>query len=47
MTDEKRTIYKQFANAGIPRITLVDENNVIVQTLIGESQRAINEIVWP
>ena len=47
VTDEKRVIYKQFANAGIPRIILVDENNVIVKTLIGESQRAIDEIVWP
>jgi peroxiredoxin len=47
VADPKRDIYKQYANAGIPRIILIDEKNVIVKTLIGESQRAIDEIVWP
>lgn len=47
VADTQRDIYKQFANAGIPRIILVDENNIIVKTLIGEKPRAIDEIVWP
>ena len=47
VADPGRAIYKQFANAGIPRIILVDEQNRIVKTIIGEMPRAIDEIVWP
>jgi peroxiredoxin len=47
VTDPDKVIYNQFANAGIPRIILVDGDNRIVKTVIGEMPRAIDEIVWP
>lgn len=47
VTDEKRELYSQFANAGIPRLIVVDENNNIVQTLIGEDPNTIEKILWP
>ena len=46
ISDEKRDIYRQFANAGIPRLILVDENNKIVKTLIGEDPATIEKISW-
>lgn len=45
--DADKAIYNQFANAGIPRIILVDGDNRIVKTLIGEMPRPIDEIIWP
>lgn len=46
VSDEKREIYRQFANAGIPRLILVDENNKIVKTLIGEDPNTIDKVTW-
>lgn len=44
--DENRDIYNQVANVGIPRIILIDEQNIIVKTIIGESANTIEEVVW-
>jgi len=46
ISDEKREIYAKFANAGIPRLILVDENNKIVKTLIGEDPTTIEKVIW-
>ena len=46
ISDEKRVIYSKFANAGIPRLILVDEDNKIVKTLIGEDPATIDKIIW-
>jgi len=46
ITDEQREIYAKFANAGIPRLILVDENNKIVKTLIGEDPTTIEKVTW-
>lgn len=46
ISDEKREIYAKFANAGIPRLILVDEENKIVKTLIGEDPATIEKVTW-
>jgi len=46
VADEDRSIYKQFANAGIPRVILLDEKNKIVKTLIGEDPNTIDQLIW-
>ena len=46
VADSDRSIYDQFANTGIPRIILVDHNNKIVKTIIGEQPNAIKHVVW-
>ncbi len=46
ISDEKREIYAKFANAGIPRLILVDEDNNIVKTLIGEDPATIEKVTW-
>lgn len=46
VSDENREIYQQFANIGIPRLILVDENNKIVKTLIGEDPKTLAKITW-
>lgn len=46
VSDEKREIYAKFANAGIPRLILVDEDNKIVKTLIGEDPTTIEKVTW-
>ena len=46
VSDEEREIYSKFANAGIPRLILVDEDNNIVKTLIGEDPTTIEEVTW-
>ncbi|QQX80705.1 TlpA family protein disulfide reductase [Shewanella sp. KX20019] len=46
VADTDRSIYNQFANIGIPRLILLDADNNVVKTLIGESENAITEVVW-
>lgn len=46
IADRDRQIYAQFANAGIPRLILLDADNKVVKTIIGETENAISEVVW-
>jgi len=46
VSDSNETIYKQFANTGVPRLLLLDENNKLVKALVGEDQRTIDHIIW-
>ena len=46
VTDENREIYKQFASAGIPRLVLVDENNMVVKMLFAEDPAVMEQINW-
>ncbi|MCL1049741.1 TlpA family protein disulfide reductase [Shewanella abyssi] len=46
VADTDRSIYNQFANTGIPRLILLDADNNVVKTLIGETENAITEVVW-
>lgn len=46
ISDKKREIYAKFANAGVPRLILVDEDNKIVKTLIGEDPTTIEKLAW-
>ncbi|PAJ73752.1 redoxin domain protein [Pseudoalteromonas sp. NBT06-2] len=46
ISDPNKDIYKQFANIGVPRLLLLDENNKLVKALIGEDQRTIDRIIW-
>ncbi len=47
VADPKRELYTQFTDQGIPRVVLVNEQNIVVKTFLGEIPRAIDEIVWP
>ena len=47
VADPDRTLYQQFTDKGIPRVVLVNEQNLVVKTFLGEIPRAIDEIVWP
>ncbi|BBN80064.1 hypothetical protein PA25_00490 [Pseudoalteromonas sp. A25] len=46
IADPEREIYSQYANAGIPRLILLDEHNQVVKTLIGEEPNVIDKILW-
>ena len=46
ISDPERKIYNQFANAGVPRLILLDKDNKVVRTLIGEAPNAIDQVVW-
>lgn len=46
VADTDRSIYNQFANTGIPRLILLDADNNVVKTIIGETENAIKEVVW-
>ncbi|TQF72677.1 TlpA family protein disulfide reductase [Pseudoalteromonas luteoviolacea] len=46
IADEKRQIYSQYANKGVPRLILLDENNRVVKTLIGETENIIEQVTW-
>ena len=46
VSDPNQAIYKQFANIGVPRLLLLDENNKLVKALIGEDQHTIDRIIW-
>ncbi len=44
--DPNREIYSKFANAGIPRFIMVDENNIIVDHVIAEGENQLDKIHW-
>ncbi|WP_244898512.1 TlpA family protein disulfide reductase [Pseudoalteromonas ulvae] len=46
VSDQDRHYYNQVANAGIPRLILLDEANEVVKTVIGEMPNAIDHLVW-
>lgn len=46
VVDADRAMYHQFTNVGIPRIVLVDENNRIVKSFLGEIPDVLTEIQW-
>ncbi|CAH9065433.1 Thiol-disulfide oxidoreductase ResA [Pseudoalteromonas holothuriae] len=46
VADPSREIYSQYANAGIPRLILLDKSNNVVKTLIGEQPNIIDELNW-
>lgn len=46
VADVDRSIYKQFASAGIPRFIMVDKNNRIVNEVLAEGENQIDLIQW-
>ncbi len=46
VSDENEAIYQKFANTGMPRLLLLNEQNQLVKALVGEDQRTIDRIVW-
>ncbi|RJE77376.1 redoxin domain protein [Pseudoalteromonas sp. MSK9-3] len=46
VADSDRTIYQQYANKGIPRLILLDNNNTVVKTLIGEQANIVDQVIW-
>jgi peroxiredoxin len=45
-SDPDRSIYKQFAAAGIPRFVTVDENNQIIKMNLAEGENQLDKIEW-
>jgi peroxiredoxin len=45
-SDPDRSIYKQFAAAGIPRFVMVDENNKIIKMNLAEGENQLDMIEW-
>lgn len=46
IADADRSIYSQFANAGVPRLILLDGQNHIVKTIIAEGEQPLAEVRW-
>ena len=46
VADVDRSIYKQFASAGIPRFIMVDKYNRIVNQVLAEGENQIELIQW-
>ncbi len=46
VADIDRSIYQQFASAGIPRFIMVDENNRIVGEALAEGENQLDLIQW-
>ncbi len=44
--DVDRSIYKQFASGGIPRIITVGENNKVIKMNLAEGEAQLTKIVW-
>ncbi len=44
--DEDKSIYKQFASGGIPRIITVNTNNEIIKMNLAEGQEQLSLIEW-
>jgi len=44
--DVDRSIYRQFATGGIPRIITVAENNKIIVMNLAESSEPLTQIIW-
>lgn len=47
VSDPNQTYYHQVTNQGIPRIILLDEQNTVVKTFLGEIPDALAEVQWP
>lgn len=46
IADPNRAIYSQYANKGVPRLILLDEQNKVVKTLIGEDPNTLQKVLW-
>lgn len=46
VADSDRSIYQQFASAGIPRFIMLDENNQIVDAVLAEGENQLDLIDW-
>ncbi|MFC3034524.1 TlpA family protein disulfide reductase [Pseudoalteromonas fenneropenaei] len=46
VADPDRQIYSRYANKGIPRLLLLDEQNRVLNTWIAEAPNTINEVKW-
>lgn len=46
IADPQRAIYNQYANKGVPRLILLDENNHVIKTLIGEDPNSLQKVSW-
>ena len=46
VADTDRSIYRQFAHAGIPRFIMVNEQNRIVGTVLAEGENQLEHIRW-
>ncbi len=44
--DEDRSIYKRFAEGGIPRIITVDEDNKVIKMNLAEGQVQLSKVAW-
>jgi peroxiredoxin len=45
ISDESRTIYNTYANKGIPRLLLLDEDNRLIQEENGEDVYALERLL--
>lgn len=46
VADVDRSIYKQFASAGIPRFIMVDDKNIVANAVLAEGDNQLNLIRW-
>lgn len=46
IADSERAIYSQYANKGVPRLILLDEQNKVIKTLIGENPETLQKVLW-
>lgn len=47
VSDPNQTYYQQVTNQGIPRVILLDEQNNVVKTFLGEIPDALAQVQWP
>ena len=47
VADPDQAYYLQVTNQGIPRIILLDEQNKVVKTFLGEIPDALGQVQWP
>lgn len=47
VADPDQAYYLQVTNQGIPRIILLDEQNTVVKTFLGEIPDALGQVQWP
>ena len=46
VADRDGAIYNQFANTGVPRLLLLNENNQLNKAIIGESPGTLKKVFW-
>ena len=46
VADPNRDIYKQFANAGVPRVITLSKDNTVRAALIGEDPNTLERVTW-